>query len=238
MIYEKQQLTSSSLIGSDAKLSYIGLFEVIEDAITECMGALRLDGVTVKREYNAFWVFTKNKVKLFGSLVWGERFTVQSFVSSLSPAKMVVDTALKNSDGALVAYSSCEMCVLDVATGRIRRTSTVGIDETFSVEKPLSNVSFGKIDDAELPQVDSVTVRSSNVDYSKHCNNVEYLRFVFNTYSAEELCALAAKEIEVCYVSQSYEGDSLTVCKTVSADRDILAVKKGNVTVVKCAISR
>ncbi len=236
MIYKKYLLASSSIIGSDAKLSYIGLFDVIEDAITECMGALRLDGVTIKREYNAFWVFTKNKVKLFGKLEWGEQFTVESFISSLSPAKMIVDTALKNSDGALVAYSSCEMCVLDLATGRIRRISTVGIDATYRVEKPQCAISFDKIDDAALTQVDCVTVRSTNVDYSKHCNNVEYLRFVFNTYSAEELCALAAKEIEVCYVSQSYEGDLLTVHKSVSADKDVLAVKKNGSDVIKCVI--
>ncbi len=237
MIYEKQQIASSSIIGADAHLSYIGLFDVIEDAITEGMGVLKLDGVTVKRDYNAFWVFTKNKVRLFGTFAWGEKMSVESFVSFLSPAKMIVDTALKNADGALVAYSSCEMCVLDIATGRIRRTSTVGIDETFVVEAPQLQVAFDKIVDDDLPQVDTVTVRSTNVDYSQHCNNVEYLRFLFNTYTAEELQHMSVKEIEVCYVAQSYEGDALTVHKRAEPERDVLSVKKNGATVVKCAVT-
>lgn len=238
MIYVKNQIASSSVIGADAKLSYIGLFDVVEDAITECMGELHLDGVTVKREYNAFWVFTKNKIKLFDALVWGEKFTVESFVSSLSPAKMTVDTALIKTDGTLAAYSSCEMCVLDLTTGRIRRTSTVGIDDSFVVEKPRCAMSFERIDTDGLPQADEAVVRSTNVDYSRHCNNVEYLRFLFNTYSVEELTQLNVREIEVCYVAQAYEGDRLCIHKGVFDGCDVFSVRKDNVEIVKCLISR
>ena len=235
MIYEKHQTASSSVISADARLSYIGIFDIVEDAITECMGEFGLDNVTVKRDFNAFWVFTKNKVKLFSNLVWGKKFLVRSFISSLSSAKMVVDTALKKQDGTLVAYSSCEMCVLDIATGRIRRTASVGADG-ICVEPSQCQIVFDKIDDADLPQVEEVKVRSTNVDYSRHCNNVEYLRFLFNTYTVEELVSLPISEIEVCYVAQSYENDALTVHKSASADCDVLSVKKDNATIIKCRI--
>lgn len=237
MIYTKSQIASSSLIDANAHISFIGLFDVIEDAITECMGSLRLDGVTVKRDYNAFWVFTKNKIRLFERPVWGEEFSVESFISSLSSAKMVVDTALKKSDGTIWAYSSCEMCVLDIETGRIRRTSTVGIDDTIAVETPQCEICFSKIDDSYIPPIETVKVRSTNVDYSRHCNNVEYMRFLFNTYTVGELTELPVKDIEVCYVSQSYEGDELTVHKAVSSEYDVLAVKKDGSTVIKCRIT-
>lgn len=238
MIYTRHQIASSSLIDAKAQLSYMGLFDVVEDAITEGMGKLHLDGVTVKRDYGAFWVFTKNKIKLLGTLAWGEEFVVESFVSALSSAKMVVDTAVKRLDGTFVAYSVCEMCVLDLVTGCIRRTSTVGIDENFVVETPQMQVSFDKIEDADLPQVEKVMVRSTNVDYSQHCNNVEYMRFIFNTYSVAELKQLYLSEIEVCYVAQSYEGDELTVHKATAPDSDLLAVKKNGSTVIKCRIRK
>lgn len=236
MVYEKHQIASSSVISADARLSYIGIFNIVEDAITECMGEQGLDNVTVKRNFNAFWVFTKNKVKLFSNLVWGERFVVQSFISSLSSAKMVVDTALKKENGTIVAYSSCEMCVLDIATGRIRRTASVGA-EGICVEPSQCEIVFDKIDDSNLPQVEEVKVRSTNVDYSRHCNNVEYLRFVFNTYNVDELTSLPIKEIEVCYVAQSYENDTLTVHKSVSDSRDLISVKKDGCTVIKCIVT-
>ncbi|MCH5153377.1 MAG: acyl-ACP thioesterase [Clostridiales bacterium] len=237
MIYTKQQIVGSTQVGANAKLSVMGLFGVVETAITECMGTLNIDAITVKREYNAFWVFTKNRIKILKDLGWGESFYVESFVSSLSSAKLVIDTAVKNLQGEIAAYSSCEMCVLDIATGRIRRTSTVGIDDSFVVEQPQMYVEFEKIDDSDIPAVEDVTVRSTNIDFSQHCNNVEYLRFLFNTYSVEELANRPVSEIEVCYINQSYEGDRLTVHKQSSKTCDTLSIKKDGKTVIKCVIS-
>ena len=238
MIYTKQQIVGSTQVGADAKLSTLGLFGVVETAITECMGAQHIDGMTVRRLYNAFWVFTKNCVKILGSLTWGENFYVESFVSNVSSAKLVVDTAVKTMQGDTVAYSVCEMCLLDVTTGRILRTSTAGIDQSFVVEQPQMCVEFTKIDDADLPTVETVTVRSTNIDFSKHCNNVEYLRFLFNTYPVAELISRPIREIEVNYVNQSYEGDTLTVHKQAGDACDTLAIHKDGKTVIKCIIKR
>ena len=238
MIYKKQQTVGSTQVGADAKLSVMGLFGVVETAITEGMGALKIDGMTVRRLYDAFWVFTKNRIKILKSLTWGENFQVESYISSISSAKMVVDTALKTMQGEIVAYSSCEMCALDVATGRIRRTSSVGVDEHIVAELPQVSIEFDKIDDTDLPMVETVKVRSTNIDFSQHCNNVEYLRFLLNTYDVCELVNRPIKEIEVCYVNQSYEGDELTVHKQATEQRDTLSIKKDGQTVIKCAIVR
>ena len=238
MIYKKQQIVGSTQVGADANLSTMGIFGIVEIAITECMGSQHIDGITVSKLYNAFWVFTKNKVKVLGTAKWGEQIEVECFISNVSLVKMDLDTVLKKSDGSIVAYSRCEICPLDIETGRIRRTSTVGINESIVVETPLMDVVFAKFDDGELPQVDAVTVRSTNIDFWQHCNNVEYLRFVLNTYSVAELVERPIKEIEVNYVSQSYEGDELSVHKLVTNDCDLLAIKKNDQTVIKCIITR
>ena len=238
MIYKKQQIVGSTQVGADAKLSVMGLFGVVETAITEGMGMLKIDGLTIRRLYDGFWVFTKNRIKILKSLTWGDKFNVESFVSSISSAKLVVDTALKTEQGQIVAYSSCEMCALDVATGRIRRTSSVGVNENIVAEEPQMAIEFEKFDDAELPVVETVTVRSTNIDYSQHCNNVEYLRFLLNTYTVEELVNRPIREIEVCYVNQSYEGDELTIHKQSTDQRDTLSIKKDGTTIIKCVIER
>ena len=236
MIYTKSQIIGSTQVGADATMSIMGLFGIVETAITECMSKQHIDGLTIRRLYNAFWVFTKNKIKIFSNAQWGETVTVESFISNISLAKLDVDTVVKRTDGSIVAYSRCEMCPLDITTERIRRTLTVGVDDTIVVETPLTDVVFDKYDDINLPVVDTVVVRSTNIDYSKHCNNVEYLRFILNTYSVEELLARPFKKIEVCYISQSYEGDELFVCKSSLDGVDTVAIKKDNQTVIKCQI--
>lgn len=236
MIYTKQQIVSSGLIGADAKLSTMGIFQVVEEGITEGMGQLHIDGVTVKREYNAFWVFTKNRVKIFGSANWGDTVTIQSFISNISLVKMDVDTAISNAQGQLIAYSRCEMCLLDVATGRILRTSTATNGKNIVAEQPQAQIVFDKFDDGNLPLIDTATVRSTNIDFSQHCNNVEYLRFLLNSYSVADIISRPIAEIQVDYVTQSYEGDTLTVHKLSTDVCDLLAIKKDDKTVVKCQI--
>ena len=238
MIYKKHQLVGSNLVGADVNLSTIGLFGLVESAITEGMAVLKIDGLTIKREYNAFWVFTKNRIKILDSALWGDVLTIQSFISNVSVAKLDVDTVLKKADGSVVAYSRCEMCPLDASTGRIKRVSSVGINETVFAEKPLMEVTFEKLDDSDLQLIDTVTVRSTNVDYSNHCNNVEYLRFILNTYTVAELATAPIKEIEVNYVNQSYEGDALSVYKKTLSNCDLFSLKKNDQTVIKCVIVR
>lgn len=237
MIFSKQQIISSNFIGADTKLSPLGVFQLVENAVTEGMAAQRIDGLTIKRLYNAFWVFSKNKVKLLGSASWGDTVTIESFVSNISAAKLNVDTALKNADGQIIAYSRCEMCPLDLETGRIRRTSSVGVDGVVA-EPAQIEVSFDKLDCDDLPTIEEVTVRSTNIDCWRHANNVEYMRFIFNTYSVEELLAHPIKEVEVNYVSQSYEKDTLSIHKSVLDSGDLFAITKSAAPVIKCKIVR
>lgn len=238
MIYQKQQIVGSTQVGADANLSTLGIFGLVESAITEGMGMLHIDGMTVRREYNAFWVFTKNRIKILDGANWGDVLTAQSFISNISLVKLDVDTVLKKSDGSIVAYSRCEMCALDVETGRIRRTSSVGVNESIVAETPLMDVSFEKLDDGDMQLVDTVTVRSTNIDFSQHCNNVEYLRFVLNTYAVSEIVSKPIKEMEVDYVNQSYEGDALSVYKLSVGNRDFFTLKKNDQTVIRCVLIR
>ena len=56
-------------------------FQIIEDAITEFMGELIIDGLTVLQKYDAFWVFAKTHAKFLKKLAWGEEYTVTAFIS-------------------------------------------------------------------------------------------------------------------------------------------------------------
>ena len=238
MIFTKHQIVSSNFVGADAKLSTLAVFQLVENAVTEGMAAQHIDGLTIKRLYNAFWVFAKNKVKILKTADWGDTLTIESFVSGISAVKLNVDTALKNADGQIVAYSRCEMCPLDATTGRIVRTSAVGVDEKIVAEPALVDISFDKLDCDELPMVEEVTVRSTNIDCWQHANNVEYLRFIFNTYSVTELLARPIRELEVNYVSQSFEQDTLSIHKRASNNCDLFAITKSSTPVLKCKITR
>lgn len=236
MIYKKSGIVGSGLIDANTQLSVLGAFGIVADTVTEMMGELKIDGITVKKQYNAMWVFTKNRIKLLKPLQWGENYSAESFISAFSAVRVNIETAIKNPSGEIAAYSKLELCALNLGTGRIMKTSDVGLNETFVKEPSLLNVEFTKFSDTDLPLLESVTVRSTNIDFSCHTNNVEYVRLLLNTYSVEELLNNRIKEIEVCYIGQSYENDVLQIYKSTDGNKDILIIKKADKSIVKCEI--
>lgn len=65
MIYRKNDRVAASMRDGSTKLSVLALFQLEEDAVTELMGELRIDGITAMREYDAMWVFVKNTLRVF-----------------------------------------------------------------------------------------------------------------------------------------------------------------------------
>ncbi len=236
MKYVKNCTVSGSTIDSATNLSVIGHFQAVEDAVTELMGELKIDGITTQKLYHAIWVFAKNRLKLIKLLHWGEAFTVESFISSTSRVRLNVETEIRNAAGELCAYSGVELCAIDCDTGRIRKVSTVGVEESMAEGASGREIKFAKYSLDDLRAVDSVKVRSTNIDFCHHTNNVEYIRFLMNTYSVREMEEKQFKEIEICYAKQSFENDELQIYKRSDEGKDILVIKKDDDIVVKSEI--
>lgn len=237
MKYIKRQRVSSSISDADTNLSVIGIFQAVQDAVTELLGKLKMDNPTMRKQYNALWLFTRNRAKLFNPLRWGEEFTVTAFVSSITHATLSVDVSIKNADGVLCAYSRVETCALGLTAMRILRLQSIDAIADVTIEQPETDVTFTKFDCSPTAQVDTVRVGSTNIDMSQHTNNVEYVRFIINSYAVKELRDKPIREIEIRYINQSYENDVLTVYKQACGDdKDVLLLRCADKDVVKCEV--
>lgn len=234
----KQDKVSSFMADASANLSVIGVFQIVEEAVTELMGKMNIDSITAKKEYDAFWVYTKNRVRFQKSIPWNHEYTVNCFISKITRVTLYFDVEIKNKAGELCAYSRVEMCALDVNSGKIRKVYTVGVNDDMCTETPTTDIVFTRLNAENLPEVEQVKVKYTNIDCLGHTNNKEYLRFILNTYSVSELRENPIREMEVVYCNQSYENDVLTVHKEVLQDKEIFAVQKEDKPIVKCEIVR
>ncbi len=233
----KHQRVSASISDADANFSVLGIFQTIQDAVTELLGRLKMDNPTMRKQYNAVWLFTRNRVKLFNSILWGDEFTVTAFVSSITNATLSVDVSIKNADGVLCAYSRVETCALSLTAMRILRLQTLDAIAAVTIEKPEIEIAFTKFDCSPTTKVDTVRVGSTNIDFSQHTNNVEYIRFILNTYTVKEQHDRPIREIEIRYISQSYENDVLTIYKqNCGNDKDVFLLKSADKDTVKCEL--
>ena len=234
----KNEKINSCLTDPLANLSVIGCFQIAEEAVTELMGMLKIDGITVKKLFNAVWVFYKSKLKLLKNISWNEQCTVVGFISKITRISIDIDVEIRNEINELCMYFRVQLCALDIETGKILRVSAIGVDDSISTEDPEIDISFSKFDVENLPKIEQVKVKYTSIDFAGHTNNKEYIRFILNAYSVSELETNPIKEMDVVYVNQTYENDILTIHKSTDMNNDIFLIEKDENIIFKCKIVR
>lgn len=235
-LVKKDRLAASSC-GADVKLSVEGAFRIVEDMVTELMGDQHIDGVTCMREYGGMWVFVRNRIEMPQQLAWMDEYTATSYISSFSKIRLYIDTVLQKADGSIALKSRLELCAVDLETGKIRKSETVGVGEKTPAEEPFFEIAYSKAKPVRGELIDEITVRSADIDYCHHTNNVAYVRYFVNQIDADDLIERPVRAIEVQYAAQTYEGDKLSVYRCGSEDEAYVIEKDGS-KVVSCIIAR
>ena len=237
MIYRKNDRVAASMCDGSTKLSVLALFQLEEDAVTELMGELRIDGITAMREYDAMWVFVKNTLRVFRRPDWREEYELRCFVSGHSSAKLLIDTELWSpTKREPLAHARLELCALDLQSGRIRKASTVGVSDDIACEEPLPGLSFTRFPKGDPIPLETVKVRSTNLDYCSHTNNIEYLRFILNTYRAEQFVEHEIEQVEIRYGTQTFEDDEIAISKHSDGQIEYFSLWARDTSAVDCMI--
>ena len=235
-LIKKDRLAASSC-GADVKLSVEGAFRIVEDMVTELMGDQHIDGVTCMREYGGMWVFVRNRIEMPQPLAWMDEYTATSYISSFSKIRLYIDTVLQKADGSIALKSRLELCAVDLETGKIRKSESVGVGEKTPAEEPMFEISYTKEKPVRGDLIDEITVRSADIDYCHHTNNVAYVRYFVNQIGVDDLIENPVKAIEVQYVAQTHEGDRLSMYHCDSENEAYMIEKDGS-KVVSCIITR
>ena len=93
-----------------------------------------------------------------------------------------------------------------------------------------AGTEFTKIgrDFADAESIGEYTIRSVDIDLGGHMNNVNYIRAMLGCFDSGQIESMDIHDIEVQYISQSYEGEALDFRIRLMPDgtREIGAVKK------------
>ena len=235
-LIKKDRLTASSC-GADVKLSVEGAFRIVEDMVTELMGDQHIDGVTCMREYGGMWVFVRNRIEMSQPLAWMDEYTATSYISSFSKIRLYIDTVLQKADGSIALKSRLELCAVDLETGKIRKSESVGVGEKTPAEEPMFEIAYTKEKPVRGNLIDEITVRSADIDYCHHTNNVAYVRYFVNQTAVDDLTEHPVRSIEVQYAAQTHEGDKLSIYRC-SSDNEAYVIEQDGTKVVSCIITR
>ncbi len=234
-----RQTIGAGACDPSGRLSLIGALTLIEDAVTATMAELELDGLTVRRKYGALMVFAKNHLQFLQDINWQDEIVADCFFSMKSAARINADVCVKKG-GKIALYARTEICAVDGQTGRIRRMDTIDTEQRIKVVTAPYDLPWNTMDGADK-LVDTVPVRTSNIDYAGHTNNVEYIRLLINTFTLDEWRGMAPKELQIAYQNQSFLGDTLSIYAGEHTlpnqlHERVYTVKKAEQSVLTCSV--
>lgn len=218
-----QTLITATQCGHDPAMSLEFIFGMVQDAVTMEYGAMGCDNTTLKREFNAMWVFSKNRIRVYSRPKWNETVNVYSRVVKCGRLAAYIQTDIRSESGELLVESMVECCVIDRDSYRFVRLEKLPFVPS-AEEGADTAFNFFTLD-AEY--VYDFKVLSSITDMSHHMNNAKALVPLLDSLSLIELDSLYAHpfEISVKYISQAMYGTELSLYRGGTADSFFFAYR-------------
>lgn len=217
-----QTLITATQCGHDPAMSLEFIFGMVQDAVTMEFDSMGCDNTTLKREYNAMWVFSKNRIRVYRRPKWNETVNVYSRVVRSGRLAAYFQTDVRSQSNELLIESMLECCIIDRDNFRFVRLEKV----PFVPASEEADTSFDFFTlDAEY--VYDFKVLSSITDMSHHMNNARALVPLLDSLSLIELDSLYSHsfEISIKYVSQAMYGTELSLYRGGKDDRFFFAYR-------------
>ena len=198
-----------SMCDEKSRLSIAYLFDVFQNTAT--LHADNFDiGPDGMNRRNYFWIITKTRAHINRLPSMMEDVVSNTWIQAADRASCERDYSITKGD-EMLAYGRSVWAVISRDTGKLVHMSELYPELDFNVAPP-DDKPFMKMnrhfEDAET--VGEYTVRSVDIDLGGHMNNVNYIRAALGCYTSEQLESFNISEIEVNYISQTYEGETLT----------------------------
>ncbi|MDE6241561.1 MAG: hypothetical protein K2M08_03950 [Anaeroplasmataceae bacterium] len=207
-IYEKK--IEYGMCDTNAFLKIPEILKMVEAGVASFLGIYHKDNLSVKKDYQALWLFTKTCFQIKRLPVWDETVVIEACrVEHESKVSCIIEVYIhpKNRQDGITAWVEC--LTASIASRKLLRLQA--IDFQVPISKPCP-IEFSKWD-ADCIEERRLTVSSSYLDYSRHVNNAEYLRILFDGYSLAEIEKMKVSFVEIHYLKESRENDILSIRK-------------------------
>ncbi len=198
-------------------LSYPDIFALFMDIATEQSRLLGY-GSNILTPKGLFWVITKSKAKIFRRPGINETVFLTTWPEKPDRIRSRRNYILETNDEILVKCTT-EWAVIDRNAGQLYQISNL-YDPGFDFCKDSSlDDDFHRFTESfsENPFAE-YSVRSIDIDFEGHMNNVAYGRALFGLFSRAELESIQPREIDFQFKAPCFEGDRLLWYRCPSED--------------------
>ena len=164
-----------------------------------------------------FWLTVRTRVRILRRPALGEAVTLTTWPEPPARLRCNRDYRLTKGDEVL-AEGKTEWAIFDFKANRLVPAEGIFPEMQMSDERVCPEPFLRIREDFPDPPFAATVVRSVDIDLGGHMNNVAYVRTLASLFSTKEWAELDPKDVEVCYRSSSYEGNTLSWQKKQTED--------------------
>ena len=220
MKLEKTMMIPVSGCDHRAKASISYLASLFMDLATEHSEKMGI-GRNAMEATGTFWIAVRTKLKIHDLPCRMEDVTVATWPET--PGRIRCNRYYTmTKDGAPMVEAKTEWAIIDLKSGRPQKLSILYPEGLEHLTDTVCEEPFTRFDDdfSDTEILDIYKVRSTDIDFGRHMNNVAYLRALFGTFTCEELDGMDIRDVEIAFKAQSYEGDHSASCDCQCSSAD------------------
>jgi medium-chain acyl-[acyl-carrier-protein] hydrolase len=211
--FEKEYTVHVYETGPDGRLNIYSLFNYMQDIASE--HAIRLGfGRDDLMKNNHFWVLSRMYAEINEWPLWEDKIIVKTWPNGTDKLFAMRNYEVFFPDGRHIASGTSSWLIIDRTTKRIQRPGELLTQFSYLFEAARSPVrSAGKLEELLDGKVLSskFQVSVSDLDVNLHTNNVNYLKWVYNTYDLNFVINHYPGSAEINYLAESMVKDEVVI---------------------------
>lgn len=236
--YKKSHSITYTEVNQEGKLDIVSSFNLVQNMMTEYFESFKSDNIRLKAKNNAIWVVTKAKMHFYKYPMWRDKIDGIGRTTKVKPIRTEMETTFRNKENELLFSIRQETCVIDLDTRKIRKVETVDYPEDMEAEEPIFQEPYQILKDefSEEDYVYKQKIFSSDIDFSRHTNNVSYVKYIVNTLNCKFFEDNKITDVEIHYISETREGQVLKIYKKEIENSVLFLITDGEKEVIRAKI--
>lgn len=212
-----------------------GYINYFQDTATYYMHKLGKGNDTLPEEYGISWIYTKYKMHIVTEADFTGPLQFEMWMEKSDRPKLCTWQDFVISKGEdTYAYGRVESCLYHMESHRLCKLDAIEFSDDRVIDKVISLNNFTKLSKGYEGMEYCYThiVRYTDLDKSKHMNNLLYINLLLNAFDSEFYNNYQIRDFEIHYLKQCFEKDELEIYKKVSHHSIELAIVKKDGTLV------
>lgn len=211
--FQKEFCANYSTLDHSMRQGLTSCFMWQQDMLTEYFESFGSDNITLRTECGALWVFTKTIIKIYRLPVWKQKVFARSYTTKVTKATFDAETVFTDENGETLFAFRSEACAMDAEGRKLRRIESVIFPKDMECLQPMVTENFSRPRTVSSVPCLTYKIRSTDIDFSRHVNNVNYVKLTLNALSVDFLSENDVTFYEIHYLKETLLGDEIFVFK-------------------------